>query len=109
MIESPPTGFWSIVFNYGDPYFLQNKKYERLRVPQQFIAGQSIYSCKLSLQGAIGLAGIVLKPAALASFFGLKGFDYTEERIDPLKALYHDAFAAWPQQTPDRWATFGKV
>ena len=87
VIESPPTGFCSIAFNYGDAYFLQNKKYGRLAVPPQFIAGQSIYSYKLSLRGAIGIAGIVLKPAALASFFGLNGYDFTEERIDLYKAL----------------------
>ena len=87
VVESPPNGFCSIVVNYGDPYFLQNKKYNRLAVPQQFVAGQSIYSYKLSLCGNIGLAGIVFKPAALASFFGLNGFDFTEERIDLFTAL----------------------
>ncbi len=87
MIESQPNGFCSIVINYGDPYFLQNNKYERLAVPRQFIAGQSIYSYKLSLHGSIGIAGIVLKPAALATFFGLDGYTFTEERIDLFTAL----------------------
>ena len=82
VVESPPTGFCSIVINYGDPYFLQNKKYQTLLVPQQFVAGQSIYSYKLSLQGSIGIAGIVFKPAALATLFGLSGVELTEERID---------------------------
>ncbi len=90
VIESPPNGFCSIVINYGDPYFLQNKKYERLTVPQQFIAGQSIYSYKLSLHSSIGIAGIVLKPAALATLFGLDGFTFTEERIDLFTALPQD-------------------
>src|SRR5688572_31653387 len=35
VVESPPTSFCGIAINYGDPYFLQNKKYERLEVPQQ--------------------------------------------------------------------------
>jgi methylphosphotriester-DNA--protein-cysteine methyltransferase len=82
VIESPPSGFGSIVFNYGDPYFLQNKKYERLAVPMQFISGQSIYSYKLFLPGNIGQAGIVFKPAALATLFDLPMYDYTEERVD---------------------------
>ncbi len=81
VVESPPTGFCSIVFNIGDPYFLQNKKYEYLQVPSQFISGQSIYSYKLFLKGNISLAGIVLKPTALASLFQLPAFEYTEERI----------------------------
>jgi len=82
VIESPPNSFCSIVFNYADPYYLQNKKYERLHVPMQFIAGLSIYSYKLFLQGSIGIAGIVFKPSALATIFGLPMFEYTEERID---------------------------
>ncbi|QHT70630.1 AraC family transcriptional regulator [Rhodocytophaga rosea] len=82
MVESPPSGFCSIVFNGGDPYYLQNKKYEKLLVPQQFVAGQAIYSYKLFLQGTISQAGIVLKPAALATLFDLPTYQYTEERID---------------------------
>ena len=82
VIESPPSGFCSIVFNYGDPYFLQNKKYERLAVPLQFISGQSIYSYQLFLSGTIGTAGIVFKPAALATLFDLPMYDYTAEPVD---------------------------
>lgn len=82
VVESPPSGFCSIVFNSGDPYFLQNKKYERLAVPNAFIAGQSIYIYKLFLDGNISVAGIVFKPAALATLFDLPVYEYTEERID---------------------------
>jgi len=82
VVESPPNGFCSIVFNYGDSYTLQNKKYSSLAVPQQFISGQSIYSYKLTLHGSIGIAGIVFKPAALATIFNLAMYKFTEERID---------------------------
>jgi AraC-like DNA-binding protein len=82
VVESPPSGFCSIVFNTGDRYYLQNKKYEKLLVPQQFIAGQSIYSYKLFLHGKISQAGMVLKPTALANLFDLPTYEYTEERID---------------------------
>jgi len=87
MVESPPNGFCSIVFNCGDNYYLQNKKYEHLNVPKQFVAGQSIYSYKLFLNGKISIAGIVLKPAALATLFNLNTYEYTEERIDLLSVL----------------------
>lgn len=87
VIESPPNGFCSIVFNYGDPYVLQNSKYTQLEVPQQFIAGQAVYSYKLFLKGHIGIAGIVLKPAALATLFHLPAFAFTEERI-PLPCIF---------------------
>jgi AraC-like DNA-binding protein len=97
VVESPPNGFCSIVFNYGAPYFLQNKKYDRLAVPDVFIAGQSIYSYKLFLKESIGIAGIVLKPAALASVFGLDGFAFTEERIDLFSVLPQDYVKQYTQ------------
>ncbi len=87
VVESPPNSFCSLVVNYGDPYFLQNKKYQRLSVPPQFISGLSIYSYQLFLKGTIGIAGIVLKPAALSTLFGLPSFEFTEERKDLLKLL----------------------
>lgn len=89
-VESPPSSFCAIVFNYRDEYYLQNKKYEKLLVPAQFISGPSIYTYKLSLQGNIGMAGIVFKPAALATMFQLPMFEYTEERIDLYKIFRKD-------------------
>lgn len=82
VVESPPSSFCAIVFNYRDPYHLQNKKYDHLQVPAQFISGPSIYSYSLSLSGNVGMAGIVFKPAALSTMFQLPMFEYTEERID---------------------------
>jgi AraC-like DNA-binding protein len=87
VVESPPTGFCSIVFNSGDPYFLHNKKYEKLEVPEVFVAGQAIYSYKLFLNGCISMAGIVFKPAGLASLFSLPVYEFTEERIALEKIL----------------------
>jgi len=90
VVESPPAGFCSIVFNSGSGYLLQNKKYERLEVPKQFISGQSIYSYRLFLKGNISIAGIVFKPAALASLFDLPVFEYTEERIELARVFNKD-------------------
>ncbi|MEP6845796.1 MAG: DUF6597 domain-containing transcriptional factor [Panacibacter sp.] len=90
VVESPPSGYCSIVFNSGEPYFLQNKKYERLQVPKQFVSGQSIYSYKLFLNGNFSIAGIVFKPAGLATLFNLPVYEYTEERID-LNKIFHPA------------------
>ena len=87
VVESPPSGFCSIVFNYGDLYYLQNKKYELLQVPRNFISGQHIFSYKLFLERTIGIAGIVFKPAALATIFQLPVYEYTEERVDLYKVF----------------------
>lgn len=109
VVESPPNGFCSIVINYGDPYFLQNKKYDRLAVPKQFVSGQSIYSYKLSLQGNIGIAGIVFKPAALATFWGLDSFEFTEERIDLFTVLQQDYIKKYVEQIREAEAAVDKV
>ena len=98
VVESPPTGFCSIVINCGSPYFLQNKKYERLAVPQQFVSGQSIYSYKLFLTGSIQIVGIVFKPAALATFWSMDSFEFTEERIDLFKALHQGYVKKYVEQ-----------
>ena len=90
IVESPPSGFCSIVFNSGDIYFLQNKKYEKLEVPKEFVAGQAIYSYKLFLNGNIAVAGIVFKPAGLATLFELPVHEFTEERMD-LKTMFTPA------------------
>ena len=58
-----------------------------MEVPNQFIAGQAIYSYKLYLKNKIFLAGIVLKPTALASLFQLPTYEYTEERVN-LKSVF---------------------
>jgi len=87
VVESPPSAFCSLVFNYGDPYFLHNKKYDRLQVPMHFVAGHAMYRYKLFLHGTIGVAGIVLKPAALSTFFDLDAFDFIEERTDMSKVF----------------------
>lgn len=101
VVESPPNGFCSIVFNYGDTYFLQNKKYERLQVPSQFVAGQSLYSYKLFLSGTIGIAGIVLKPAALATLFNLNTYEFTEERTDLLAVFSKNFIGKYIQRVKE--------
>lgn len=87
VVESPSNCFCAIVFNYGSPYHLQNKKYEQLSVPMQFIAGPSIYTYKLFLKESIGIAGIVFRPAALATIFGLPMYEYVEERVNLYKVF----------------------
>jgi len=84
--ESPPSGFCSIVFNLGDPYFIENSKHRRLQLPARFVAGQAIYSYKLQFYGRIAQAGIVFKPAGLSTIFDLAMFPLVEERM-PLESL----------------------
>ncbi|ANE51523.1 helix-turn-helix domain-containing protein [Flavisolibacter tropicus] len=109
VVESPPNSFCSIVFNYGDPYRLQNIKYAQLAVPRHFIAGQSIYSYKLFLQGRIGITGIVLKPAALATLFHLPAYAFTEERVDLFNVFSHQLLQPYIQQIEEAANPIEKV
>ncbi len=82
LVESPPSGFTSIVFNYGDTYTVSNQQHSNLSIPPFFITGQATGRYELSLSGKIGMAGVVFKPAAMATFFNLPMFELTEERLD---------------------------
>jgi AraC-like DNA-binding protein len=79
-IESPPTGFCSMVFNYGDAYRVGNGKHMSLLAPPAFLTGQATQSYTLELSGRIGMVGIVFKPAGLSSLFGLPMYEFTDER-----------------------------
>lgn len=109
VVESPPSGFCSMVINYGDPYFLQNIKYKKLAVPRQFVSGMSIYSYKLSLSGRIGLVGIVLKPAALSTLFQLQAYELTEERIDAYQLLHQPYVHKYVEQIKQAEGTVQKI
>ena len=82
LVESPPTAFTSMVFNYGNPYAVKNIKYEFLSVPQFFVTGQATTSYHLSLVGTVGMVGIVFRPAAMHTLFNLPLGELTDERFD---------------------------
>ncbi|CCH51551.1 transcriptional regulator, AraC family [Fibrisoma limi BUZ 3] len=86
-IESPPSGYASMVFNYGDVYRLYNDKHNELLVPPAFLTGQATHSYALELSGKIGMIGVVFKPSGLASLFGLPMYEFTDERINLIDVL----------------------
>lgn len=81
-IESPPSGFTSMVFNYGDTYRVENSKHDSFLAPSAFMTGQATQSYALQLMGRIGMVGIVFKPAGLSSLFGLPMYEFTDERVN---------------------------
>lgn len=84
IIESPPSGFASMVFNYGAAYQVINPKTntDYLATPKNFMTGQATKSYQLQLQGRIGMVGIVFRPAAVHTIFGLPMYEFTNERLD---------------------------
>ncbi len=79
-IESPPTGFASMVFTYGDPYQVRTHN-GTFTTPTTFVTGQATRQYELNLLGQIGMAGIVFRPAGLSTLFGLPMYAFTDERI----------------------------
>lgn len=86
-IESPPTSFTSMLFNYGDTYRVGNNKHTSLITPPAFLTGQATQSYKLELSGRIGMVGIVFKPAGISSLFRLSMFEFTDERVNLVDVL----------------------
>lgn len=81
-IESPPSGFSSIVFNYGTPYRVTSQKLNGGLVPKTFLTGQATKSYQLQLSGKIGMVGIVFRPAGLNTMFGLPMYEFSDERTN---------------------------
>jgi AraC-like DNA-binding protein len=86
-VESPPNGYTSFVFNYGDTYQVSSCKAQDYSVPQAFITGQSTKSYQFRLQGRVGMVGVVFKPAGISSLFGLPMYEFVDERTDLLCVL----------------------
>ncbi|MBK9510138.1 MAG: helix-turn-helix domain-containing protein [Cytophagaceae bacterium] len=83
IIESPPTAFGSMVFNYGDTYSfktLGNEKF--ISVPQNFITGQATQNYFLQLPRKIGMIGVVFKPAAISTLFGMPMYEFVNTRYE---------------------------
>lgn len=87
VIESPPTGFGSLVFNLGVPYAVETPRLGKTTVPGQFLTGQATRQYRLHLNGAISMVGIVFKPAGLGSLFGVPMHEFADERADARAVL----------------------
>ena len=87
IVESPPSAFTSMVFNYGVPYAAHTAKHQSIAVPQSFLTGQATTSYRLSVSGAIGMVGIVFRPAGMHTLFNLPSGALTDERMDMTEIL----------------------
>lgn len=90
-VESPPTGYASMVFNYGTPYDVASARNTFSKTPQAFITGQASKNYRFCIQKSLGAVGIVFHPSAIASLFGVKMYEFTDERHDLLSVLGKEA------------------
>ena len=80
-VESPPSGYVAMVFIYGDRYRVGQGQEGQETVPQSFLAGQFTRNYTLHLLGKVGMLGIVFKPAAVSSIFGVPMVELTNQRF----------------------------
>ena len=82
VIESPPTGFGSFVFNLGTPYAVEtNQQNTPQSLPSTFLTGQATHQYQLHLPNVISMVGIVFRPAGISSLFGLPMIEFADERV----------------------------
>jgi AraC-like DNA-binding protein len=79
-VQSPPNGFCSMVFNYGDPYVASQNNDPPMEVPKAFLSGQFTANYTLELNGRIGVAGVVLKPCTVHNIFGSRMSELVNSR-----------------------------
>lgn len=81
LVQSPPSGFNAMVFNYADPYWAFMQEDQKAKVPLAFASGQFTGNYHLELKGKIGMIGIVLKASSLNNFFGLNMVSMVNKRL----------------------------
>ncbi|WP_373494275.1 DUF6597 domain-containing transcriptional factor [Aquiflexum sp.] len=82
LVQSPPSGFNALVFNYADPYWAFIQEEQKEQVPLAFASGQFTGNYHLELKGKIGMIGIVLKASSLHNFFGLNMASMVNKRLN---------------------------
>ncbi|MEX2565564.1 MAG: AraC family transcriptional regulator [Cyclobacteriaceae bacterium] len=81
VVQSPPSGYEAMVFNYVDPYFVSKGPEGKKNVPASFYAGQHTSNYDLHLCGSIGMFGVVFRPAAFATLFRVSVKDTADQQI----------------------------
>ncbi len=107
-VESPPNGYTAMVFIYGDRYKVENNKQISELVPRCFLTGQFTANYSLQLSGTIGMAGIVFKPAAIASIFRIPMVELTNQRI-ALDAIFGPEALFITEQIAEAGAPAAKI
>lgn len=90
-IQSPPSGYEAMVFNYGEPYIIHIIKQPGILSPQAFYSGQNTVNYEMHLQGNIRVFGVVLQPAAFACLFRVSVKGTADRRIPLVQLLGKEA------------------
>lgn len=85
-VQSPPSGYEAIVFNFGEPYQINTLADESFTTSKAFYSGQHTGNYDMHLKGKIKVFGVVLIPGAFASLFRISVKGTVDRRI-PLQNL----------------------
>jgi AraC-like DNA-binding protein len=80
-IQSPPSGYEALVFNYDHPYSISRGNNEKVAVPTFFYSGQNTTNYQLSLINTVGMFGVVFQPSAFSTLFRVSVKDTADQRI----------------------------
>jgi AraC-like DNA-binding protein len=80
-IQSPPSGYEALVFNYDHPYSISWGNNEKVAVPTAFYSGQNTTNYQLSLSHTVGMFGVVFQPSAFSTLFRVSVKDTVDQRI----------------------------
>ncbi len=81
LVQSPPSGFNALIFNYADPYQAYQHENKKVEVPLAFVSGQFTANYHLEMNGKIGIVGAVLKASSIYNIFGLKMTSLVNKRM----------------------------
>lgn len=87
IIESPPSSYNAIVFNFGDAYKVGLYDRNRQVTPQVFFTGQATKSYSLEFTGEIYIIGLVLKPTTLYHLIQVDQKQFVDQRCDLMAYL----------------------
>jgi AraC-like DNA-binding protein len=107
-IQSPPSGFEAVVFNYCDPYKIISAKNDEGWVPRAFFSGQNTGNYQLALTDTIGMFGVVFHPTAFATLFRISVKGTVDQRI-PLDDILGLEGKHWTQRVFEAENTIQRV
>lgn len=108
LLESPPNGFTSIVFNCGHPYEVAVGTQNYSSTHRSFITGQASRNYFFRIRRPIGQVGIVFHPTAIAGLFGLPMYEFTDERHE-LTAVLGSEISTLQQKIEDSAGTSQRI
>lgn len=86
-VQSPPSGFEALVFNYGDPYQIDTVAEKKIVSPISFYSGQNTSNYDMLMNGEVDIFGVVMKPCAFYSLFRVVVKGTVDKRIPLVKLL----------------------